>query len=100
MTRKPLDPALAAILDSIRATVGGETAAPLPAEAPADVLPPAPAPRAAGPLAAPSPSVEEFVADLLRPQLQAWLDAHLPEMVQAAVDAEVRRLTGGSGGGD
>lgn len=92
MTRKPLDPALAAILDSIRATVGGEAAPDLPAET--DAAPPGDAVAPAAP-AAPSRSVEEFVADLLRPELKAWLDAHLPEMVQAAVDAEVRRLTGG-----
>jgi len=31
---------------------------------------------------------------LLAPMLRAWLDAHLPEIVEAAVDAELRRLTG------
>lgn len=31
---------------------------------------------------------------LLAPMLQAWLDANLPEIVEAAVAAEIKRLTG------
>ena len=31
---------------------------------------------------------------LLQPMLKAWLDANLPEIVEAAVAAEIRRLTG------
>ena len=31
---------------------------------------------------------------LLQPMLQAWLDANLPEIVEAAVAAEIKRLTG------
>ncbi len=31
---------------------------------------------------------------MLAPMLQDWLDAHLPEIVERAVHAELRRLTG------
>lgn len=97
--RKPLDPGLASILDSIRESVGGETAPAVSAE---EESPPpqaeAPRPRSPG-AAAPTPpadgrSVEQFLADLVRPQVQAWLDANLAEIVQRQVAEEVRRLTG------
>lgn len=90
MTRK-LDPNLASILDSIRATVGGEQA-PAPAETDGPAPPPAaPAPRA---LPAPQHTVEEFLAELIRPQVAAWLDQHLPEIVQTLAQQEIERLTG------
>jgi hypothetical protein len=108
MTRTTLDPNLASILDSIRATVAGDapvavTAAdPEPAEAAeAQAEPAAPAtassPPARGRKAAvppPQRSVEEFLAELIRPQVQAWLDAHLPELVQKMAAEEIARLTG------
>ena len=37
-------------------------------------------------------SLEDVVRELLRPLLKAWLDEHLPEIVQARVDAEVARI--------
>lgn len=92
--RKPLDPGLASILDSIRESVGGETA---PVAATEEEIPATPAEplRAAAPAPpADSRSVEQFLADLVRPQVQAWLDAHLAEIVQRQVAEEVRRLTG------
>ena len=125
MTRKTLDPNLASILDSIRATVGGE--APDRAERQedqdpvepdsdeeADREPKAHAPRAraakkaaAAPAASVAPSapaalppvaggrsVEEFLAELIRPQLDAWLKANLPELIQKMAAEEIARLTG------
>lgn len=98
-----LDPNLAAILESIRASVSGAAPAPgteaaedAPAQPVAPPLPPQPAPR---PLRANLPpsdkTVEEFLADLIRPQVEAWLAAHLPEIVQKLAADEIRRLTGG-----
>ena len=92
MTRK-LDPNLASILDSIRATVGGEPA-PAPA-ADGGEAPPAAAASAAPPLPVPQRTVEEFLAELIRPQVSAWLDQHLPEIVQKLAQQEIERLTGG-----
>jgi cell pole-organizing protein PopZ len=125
MTRKTLDPNLASILDSIRATVGGEQPArpeaeaeeaqqPVEQETDGDPDPRASAPRmraakraaASVPLApaAPSPealesfgggrSVEEFLAELIRPQLDSWLKANLPELIQKMAAEEIARLTG------
>lgn len=91
MTRKALDPALASILDSIRATVGGEaspTAEPQPDEEQA-----AASARPAGRPAAPARTVEDFLADLVRPQVDAWLQANLPEIVQKLAAEEIARLT-------
>lgn len=39
-------------------------------------------------------SMEGFVAELLRPLLREWLDAHLPEIVEAMVAREIARITG------
>lgn len=102
MTRKTLDPNLASILDSIRATVGGK--APLNPAPEADPDPeveakPARAARARSapppaPVPPPGKTVEEFLAELVRPQVDAWLKAHLPEIVQKMAAEEIRRLTG------
>lgn len=104
MTRKTLDPNLASILDSIRATVGGETpATPAieveePEEATAATV--APAPKSGRKAAAAIPpaqrTVEEFLAELIKPQVDAWLQAHLPEMIQKMAADEIARLTGKS----
>jgi len=126
MSKKPLDPNLASILDSIRATVGGETTPPtaeeqqalLDAEAEAEaeaesnldaepeaetrteqrasarpVVAPAakPASRKAVPPA--TRTVEDFLAELIRPQVEAWLSAHLPEIIQKQAAEEIARLT-------
>lgn len=125
MTRKTLDPNLASILDSIRATVGGEQPPrsapereeaqdPVEPEADSDPEPKASAPRvraakkAAAPVAQPSApvpasalpsvgggrSIEEFLTELIRPQLDAWLKANLPELIQKMAAEEIARLTG------
>ena len=38
--------------------------------------------------------IDATVRNTLTPLLKAWLDAHLPEIVEAAVHAEIKRLTG------
>ncbi len=129
MNKKPLDPNLASILDSIRATVGGETVRPteealeamLAAEgelapdsdegASSEILPHAKAKtrQAAAPAPAGKPvtrktvpaatrTVEDFLAELIRPQVDAWLSAHLPEIIQKQAAEEIARLTGKKSG--
>jgi uncharacterized protein len=44
-----------------------------------------------------SPSMEDVVRSELRPFLKAWLDEHLPPMVERLVRAEISRLIGRSG---
>ena len=39
-------------------------------------------------------TVEQIAAGMLRPMLRDWLDAHLPDIVETAVRAEIRRLSG------
>ena len=36
--------------------------------------------------------VEDFVMELLRPQIRRWLDAHLPAMVKQVVSEEIKLL--------
>lgn len=38
------------------------------------------------------PSIEDVVREELRPLLKAWLDQHLPEMVERLVRAEIERV--------
>ncbi len=40
-----------------------------------------------------SQTVEALVAELLRPMLKVWLDAHLPALVERIVAEEVKRLS-------
>ncbi len=37
-------------------------------------------------------TVEAFLAELLRPMLKAWLDEHLPAIVERVVEREVQKL--------
>lgn len=39
-------------------------------------------------------SLDDLVRETLRPMLQAWLDAHLPELVERLVRAEIARVVG------
>lgn len=39
--------------------------------------------------------IEGWVTDLMKPMLREWLDEHLPAIVEAAVEREVRRITRG-----
>ncbi len=50
-------------------------------------------PSAPPPLALPA-TIDGEVRALLTPLLCDWLDAHLPEIVEAATRAELQRLTG------
>lgn len=38
------------------------------------------------------PTLEDMVREEMRPALKAWLDAHLPEMVERLVRAEIERV--------
>ena len=38
--------------------------------------------------------VRSMIEPLLEPAIKRWLDAHLPEIVEAATNAEIKRLTG------
>ena len=38
------------------------------------------------------PALDDLVRETLRPMLQAWLDAHLPELVERLVRAEIARV--------
>lgn len=87
---------LDAILAAIRARVTESVAAD-------DQDAPAPDPAAAFPapadvvLAAAPPgavTVDALLRQMLEPQVKAWLDAHLPEMVERLVREDIRRLTG------
>jgi cell pole-organizing protein PopZ len=42
------------------------------------------------------PRHDELVRETLRPLLQAWLDKHLPELVERLVRAEIARVVGAS----
>ena len=39
-------------------------------------------------------TLEGLVREMLRPMLREWLDAHLPQIVEAAVEREVARISG------
>lgn len=41
-------------------------------------------------------SIDALASDLLRPMLADWLDTNLPPMVERLVQAEIRRIVGGS----
>lgn len=55
---------------------------------------------AAAPQAIGNPGItlEDIVRSELRPMLQAWLDANLPEIVERLVQNEVRRISRRGGG--
>ena len=38
--------------------------------------------------------LEEMVREMLRPLMKAWLDEHLPQMVEEHVKREISRITG------
>ena len=84
-SRETMDDILASIRQAVSAENGAE-----PATTPE---PAAPAP----PLVEPLPrdvTLEALVKSALEPVLKQWLDAHLPEIVDRAAQAEIARLTG------
>ncbi|WP_291960336.1 DUF2497 domain-containing protein [Chelatococcus sp.] len=44
-----------------------------------------------------SPSMEDFVREMLRPMLKSWLDEHLPSLVERLVRQEIERVARGPG---
>jgi hypothetical protein len=84
---------LDAILASIRARVTDTVAADPddapPAEPVATLPPPADVVLAPGAM-----TVDALLRQMLEPQVKAWLDAHLPEMVERLVREDIRRITG------
>lgn len=76
-----------AIMASIRASLAEDVAPKAKAPAP---------PAAARPVttADGGTTLEGLVRAALTPLLQEWLDAHLPEIVERATHAEIKRLTG------
>lgn len=55
--------------------------------------PPAPAGRVGGPVADGGRASEEQVLEALQPLLQAWLDTHMPPIVERLVQRELERGT-------
>ena len=43
-----------------------------------------------------SRTLEDMVKELLRPMLKEWLDENFPRMVERLVEAEIRRVSGGT----
>jgi len=84
-----------AILASIRARVNGPDEAPAPPPAPAPAAEPAvPLDSVAITPAAATMTLDELLRSLLAPQIKAWLDAHMPEIVEKLAREEIKRLTG------
>ena len=84
-----------AIMASIRAAVTAPALPALELTEPLDEPAPAPAqPAAPAPAATPqNTTLEQLARELMAPALTAWLDRHLPELVQREVAAAVERLT-------
>jgi cell pole-organizing protein PopZ len=93
-----LPPTIDAILDSIRARVTAEAE-------PKPQTPPAKAPKAAkleaaepasdmGAMVVPAMTLEALMRQMLEPMLKQWLDERLPEIVERATQAEIKRLSG------
>jgi len=49
------------------------------------------------PLGGAERTLEEIVREILRPLLQAWLDSHLPDIVERLVREEIARVAGEAG---
>lgn len=87
-------PPLDDILASIRRAVQDGAAMPETEAPPAEhTAGPAPMAPPLVPLTA-ELTVEQLIRSLLEPQLKAWLDANLPELVERLTRAEIARLTG------
>ncbi len=91
-------PALDAILASIRARVMEQNA---PDDAEATPAPAAPPPAPAVPLSdvvispgSAGMTLDELMRSMLAPQIQAWLNANMPEIVEKLAREEIKRLTG------
>lgn len=110
-SQPPREPTMEEILASIRRIISEEeaavqaagTTAPAQGEAAVDfteilelthALPPEAAPTAPAAALAGRGDIglEALVRSLLEPHLKAWLDAHLPEIVEKMVAAEIARI--------
>ncbi len=85
-TRESMDD----ILASIRQAVSTEGAEPAATPAPEAAVASTPAAEALPR----DVTLEALVRSALEPVLKQWLDAHLPEIVDRAAQAEIARLTG------
>ena len=97
MSEQP--PALDAILASIRARVMEPDTGPEPEWQPARVTaPPSPPPVLLSDVTIPASSagmtLDELMRSMLSPQIKAWLDANMPEIVEKLAREEIKRLTG------
>ncbi len=91
-----LPPTIDAILDSIRARVTAE-AEPKPEKQPAKAPKAVKAEAAeldAGAMVVPAMTLEALMRQMLEPMLKQWLDERLPEIVERATQAEIKRLSG------
>lgn len=77
----PVESTAAALLDDVTAEVAGSALQRLAAAV-------TPGTATAGG----SRSIEAFVAELLRPELKAWLDANLSTLVERIVEREIKKL--------
>jgi cell pole-organizing protein PopZ len=91
-------PALDAILASIRARVmepdDGEDDVPPPAPAAPVVVPSVSLSDVMIPPNSAGMTLDELMRSMLAPQIQAWLNANMPEIVEKLAREEIRRLTG------
>jgi cell pole-organizing protein PopZ len=87
-----LPPTIDAIMASIRARVAG--AGPAPEDAP-EAATAATAAPAAPMVPDGNLTIEALFRSMAEPQIKAWLDANLPEIVERLARAEIRRLTTG-----
>ncbi len=67
-------------------------------DSPSPALAPAPAPVSLANVTLPSSStgmtLDELMRSMLAPQIKAWLDANMPEIVEKLAREEIKRLTG------
>lgn len=85
------------VLAAIRSAVEGpreidlDGAAPVGLPAAEEPVPPAPEPVTPAAEAASLPPLDDAAREMLRPMIAAWLDRHLPDMVQQIALEEIRR---------
>ena len=91
-------PALDAILASIRARVmdpGNADQEPAtPAAAPAPAVQQVSLNNVMIPASSAGMTLDELMRSMLAPQIQAWLNANMPEIVEKLARDEIKRLTG------
>ncbi len=91
MPDRPLDDILASIRKIVEE---GQPVLDSTAEDLTEIVPPPPAPLPLPLQIDTDPSIEALTRSILEPQIRAWLDAHLPELVERITREEILRLTG------